>query len=434
MNRESEPPGATKASERIENAARASASLRHDLGQRLDAAVDATFDAEQITWLENLVNLPSFSRSPEDVEKAALFVEASCRELGLEVERVEVSSREFASHRVYSTPGVRHSQQALALVGHVDTVFPRSLGFLAMRREDDAAKPGDKIFGPGVLDMKSGLSAIVFALKAWRAVDPQGWNRCPVRFVCNTDEEVGSPSSAALFERLAPSTWAALIFEAGRVADKIVTRRKGGASFTIQAIGKAAHSGNDHAAGVSAIHALCLLIPQIEALTDYSRNLTINVGTITGGTSRNTVPESAQCEIDARFATKSDADGLVAAIEELVREPFKGYSVPDKLHEVKFELKSRIGRPPMEAIAGTSQLVRAYASCASAVGLGSQEAGLQGGGSDANLLAAAGVPSIDGLGPFGQYFHQTQEWSSLASLRARTKALARFLAACASQD
>lgn len=346
--------------------------------------------------------------------------------LGLSCTKYPDPDGVFADHRVFATAATTDEDATPALVGHVDTVFPRELGFLAFER---SPADGDTIAGPGTLDMKSGLSVIFFALGALRKACPEGYGRLKVRVIINSDEEVGSPSSAPMLAMLAPKLTEALVFEAGRVEDQIVTARKGGGMFKITARGTAAHAGNNHAEGVSAIHGLALLIPKIEAMTDYDRGVTLNVGLIDGGTAKNTVPETASCVVDARFLTKRDADRVVAEIHALVAAPWSsGSPVPARLTNLKFSVSGGVTRPPMEATADSQALRQRYENHAHAVGLKIGEAPLQGGGSDANLLAAAGVPSIDGLGPFGRHFHKVQEWSSLSSLRRRTKALARYLA------
>ncbi len=381
----------------------------------------AAVESAQVPFLAALVQQPSCTREPEDVEAAARIVDDMAAQVGLARRIVADPEARFADHRVYSTPAAAEGP-ALALVGHVDTVFPRSMGFSGFSREGDVAR------GPGVLDMKSGLSSILFALAAVREAAPRAFARLRARFVCVSDEEVGSPSSAGLYRELAPRTEAALVFEAGRTGDAVVTRRKGGAVFELVAHGKAAHAGNRHADGVSAVHGLALLVPRLEALTDYARGVTVNVGVFEGGTAKNTVPESARVLVDARFVRGEDGPWLERAIEALIAEPFAGHEgVPDKLRTLAFELRGGVTRPPMEASDAAQALRGAYERHARAAGLGIGEAPLQGGGSDANLLSAAGVPCIDGLGPYGQHFHERLEWASLESLRRRTEALATFL-------
>jgi len=314
---------------------------------------------------------------------------------------------------VYVTPAAREAARCLALVGHVDTVFPRAMGFFGFERDGDVAR------GPGVLDMKSGLSSMFFALAA--QPDPLA---VPVRLVINSDEEVGSPSSAPLFERVAGRTTEALVFEAGRAEDALVTCRKGAGGFTATARGRAAHAGLAHADGVNAIAALAVVIGRVEALTDYERGVTFNVGLVEGGTSANTVPAEAWCRIDCRYIHPEDRDWA----GEALREAVEGAPLAGRLEGAELSLEGRFHRPAMVATEANRDLLARYARHAAAVGLGHGEAPLQGGGSDANILASHGVPCIDGLGPSGHGVHRTDERCSLDSLRRRTAALAAFLA------
>ena len=394
----------------------------------LDRAVDDAFEADQVPLLRELVELPSYSEAKADVEVAARCFDEAAAAAGLSRTVHPDGTGRYADHRVYATPATGPDDPAVALVGHIDTVFPRSLGFLTFERD------GDTIRGPGVLDMKSGLTVILFALRAVRQVAPAQWARLKARVVLNSDEEVGSPSSRDVLKALAPVTTAALVFEAGRAEDRVITRRKGLARITVEATGQAAHAGLAHARGVNAIHALALVIPAIEGLTDYDRGVTLNVGLIEGGTAKNTVPDRATCLIDGRFETVRDADETLAALRATVEGPLPE-SAPARLREhAALEVSGGLTRPPMEASEASQALRLRYETQAGAVGLKVGEAPLQAGGSDANLLSAYGVPSIDGLGPYGRNYHRVDEWSSLSSLKRRTQALARFLATEAGLD
>ncbi|MEM9460258.1 MAG: M20/M25/M40 family metallo-hydrolase [Myxococcota bacterium] len=408
-----------------------SPSLSGSSRAALHGAVDEAFEREQVPLLRRLVDTPSHTDARDDVEAAAQVLDEAVQQRGLLVERVPDPTGIFADHRIYRTPATGDEDRSLAVVGHVDTVFPRSMGFLTMTRDDGPEGPhtGDIIRGPGVLDMKSGLTCIVFALDALRRTDPQAYARLRLRFVCVSDEEVGSPSSAPLFAALAPRLTAALVFEAGRDEDRIVTCRKGSARFEFAVTGRAAHAGLRHAEGINAIAVLARLVIAAEAITDYERGVTVNVGIISGGTAKNTVPDQARCVIDSRFLTVSDAHEVVVRMEALAADPFGDEpDVPSRLREATVELRGGIARPPMEVLPGTQALRRRYEAHAGAAGLRIGEAPRQGGGSDANLLAAHGVPCIDGLGPYGKFFHNPKEWSSLSSLRRRTQALACLLA------
>lgn len=384
----------------------------------LDGVIDAAF-SEQCRLLETLVEHPSHTHAANDVEQSFAPFDAAVRKLGFAIERVPDPEGRFADHRVCRLQA--KGSPSLALVGHMDTVFPRSLGFLHCEIS------GDRVHGPGALDMKSGLTSMVFALRAIRAVAPERFAELPISLIVVSDEEVGSPSSARqVYANIRSEVRAALVFEAGREADRIATARRGSAVFRIEAVGRAAHAGLKHQEGINAIHALCLLVPAVEALTDYDKPLTCNVGLMEGGTARNTVPESASCVIDVRFERASDGEAVERALRELCTRGVTSTTVP-RIAQARFTLSGGITRPPMEPTPATQDLRRLYERHALSVGLQVGEAPVQGGGSDANLLAAHGIPVIDGLGPAGEHYHRTEEWCSLDSLRRRTKALARLL-------
>lgn len=402
-----------------------------DLTSALARAVDDAFESEQVALLARLVDTPSHSHAKDDVERAFAILDAECAALGLDVERVPDPSGKHADHRVYRTAAARRGERALALVGHMDTVFPRSMGFLSFARDvDERGAPGDVVRGPGTLDMKSGLTSITAALRAVRRAGAHGapsLDDIPLVFVVVSDEEVGSPTSEPLYTRLASSLACALVFEAGRDSDLIVTSRRGSGSITVTAHGRSAHAGNKHEEGVNAIHALALVIPQIEALTDYAKGVTLNCGLVDGGTAKNTVPDRARVVVDLRFTRAVDGDDVIARLRALADAPFAGVPVPERLRAARLVVEGGVARPPMEPGPTTGALRALYEEHAARAGLGVGEAPLQGGGSDANLLAAHGVPVIDGLGPFGKHFHKVEEWSSLSSLRRRTATLAAFV-------
>ncbi len=402
------------------------ASRRNILRQE----VERSFEGDQVLFLERLVNQPSHTAAVDDVEQLQRTIDERAAAVGLSREVVANPGGGYAAHRIHSTPGVGGGDKAVALIGHCDTVYPRSQGFLTFRRDaPDSPSEGDRGYGPGVLDMKSGLTVILFALQALQRAAPDVFANLRARFVCNTDEEVGSPSSEALFRRLAPLTDMALVFEGGRDEDRIITSRKGTGGFKLTVTGRDAHAGNDHAAGVNAIHAMALLIPRVEAMTDYEQGTTVNVGLVRGGTARNSVPGEAQIEIDVRVTGLAAAKALETAMADLAERPFEGLGgVPERLRQVQVRVEGGLQRAPMEATPESQHLRRRYERYASAAGLGVGEAPLQGGGSDASVLAPLGVPVIDGLGPYGKFFHSPKEWCSLSSLRKRTLALALFLA------
>ena len=327
--------------------------------------------------------------------------------------KVLPGGEKFGDHLVWNTaaasaPGAR----PIVLVGHHDTVFPP--GHFEGWRED-----GGRATGPGALDMKGGLSVIRGALAALDDVGALA--ALPIVVVCVADEEVGSPSSTPILRAAASDAACALVFESGRAGDAIITRRKGVGSMGVVMHGKAAHAGNNHKDGVNAIWALARFVDAAQGLTDHARGVTVNVGQITGGTSKNTVPERAECQLDLRYQTVADAEALVAAIKTAAEAA--AAAVPG----ARVEVTGGARRLPLERTDASAALRDEYAACARAAGLGDAEAPLLGGGSDANTVAPLGVPAIDGLGPRGAGFHTTTEYVELATFVPKAEALLRFL-------
>jgi glutamate carboxypeptidase len=314
-------------------------------------------------------------------------------------------SKRYADHLVFTTD----ESPRVALIGHLDTVFPPDT-FEGYRRDGDLRR------GPGVLDMKSGLLVIAWAL---RAIVQSGHELPPLAVVIVSDEEVGSPEGQGIIREAIEGARASLVFESGRAGDAIITRRKGTGLVRVVAKGRAAHAGNAHAEGRNAIRALARFIERAESLTDYTRGVTVNVGTIRGGTSKNTVPEEAEAGIDLRFETVADANALIAQLQAVANESV--------LEGTTLTIEGGVARFPMEATDASRALLAAYGECARGVGLGAGEAALIGGGSDASTSSAMGIASIDGLGPRGKGFHTHDEQVEVATILPKTKALYRFL-------
>jgi len=362
--------------------------------------------------LAPLVDQNSYTENPEGGRK----VGAMLRELfaGPGVDVAVRPSERFADHLVFRTRPQLPNKGAIALVGHLDTVFPPG-SFEGYRRDGDLAR------GPGVLDMKGGLVVIAFALKALAATG--GLDAVPpVRLVIVGDEEVGSPEGQAVIGAAVNGSACALVFEAGRKADAIITRRKGTGGMTAVAHGRAAHAGNAHKEGANAIWAAARFVDAVQRLTDYDRGVTVNVGRVAGGTSKNTVPDRAEVQLDLRFCTRADGEQLVAAVRAAAVRA--GEEVPG----TRVELQGGVARMPLERTDASAQLLAEYAACARVHGLGGDEAPLIGGGSDASTSSALGIPSIDGMGPRGLGFHTKEELIEVASLVPKAQALARFIA------
>jgi glutamate carboxypeptidase len=294
----------------------------------------------------------------------------------------------------------------------MDTVF--GVGTVAARpfRVD-----GRRAYGPGVEDMKSGLVAAVYAARALTELDL--WPGHEVTFFFNSDEEIRSPSSDHIFAREGGVADECYVLEGARDDGSVVTARKGSARLQLHVTGRPSHSGANHPAGRSAIRALAHKILALEALTDYDLGTTVNVGVVKGGLSFNTVPGEAWCDIDIRVMTPALAERAVAAVHAIAaREDVPG---------VTARAEGGITRPPMVRTEHNVAIFQACRRIAALLGRDLTES-LTGGGSDGCLTAAAGAPTLDGLGPAGGGAHTPDEWLDLDTLVPCAAMLAMALA------
>lgn len=362
---------------------------------------------EMLALTRSWVEVNSFTANIDGVNKVGALIREAFALPSLSL--MTIPGAEFGEHMVWRTAA---SGAPILMIGHHDTVFPP--GHFEGWREE-----GGRATGPGALDMKGGLAIIRTALAA---LDDVGLlAKLPVIVACVSDEEVGSPTSAPHLRELARGAACALVFESGRANDMIITRRKGVGAMTVIAHGKAAHAGNNHRDGANAIWALSKFVDAAQAMTSYERGVTVNVGQFSGGTSKNTVPERAECKLDLRYQTVADAEALVADLRAAAAAASS--AVPG----VTLEVQGGVNRLPLERTPASEALRDEYAACARASGLGHGEAPLLGGGSDANTVAPLGVPAIDGLGPRGAGFHTSTEYVELDTFLPKAEALVRFL-------
>jgi glutamate carboxypeptidase len=357
------------------------------------------------TTLRELVEQESPSEDRTAVNAAMSLAERWAREQSSRVKRHRQS--EFGDVLELRFGPSRSSRKPVLLLGHLDTVWP--IGTLAKMpwREADG-----RYWGPGVLDMKAG---VVMALAALSTLHEMKLAR-PVTLLLNSDEEVGSPVSRAITERLALESSAVLVLEPAQgLAYK--TARKGVGHYHVLVTGVAAHSGVDFERGHSAVLELAKLIQTISGFTDLARKLTVNCGVIAGGTRSNVVASSAYTEVDVRIAKARDA----AYVEKL----FRNLKVSDP--KCKLTITGGINRPPMERKAGTIALFKKARALAAEIGFNLDEAAT-GGGSDGNFTAALGVPTLDGMGAVGEGAHAAHESVVVEHLVPRTALLAATIA------
>ena len=288
--------------------------------------------------------------------------------------------------------------EKILLLGHYDTVHPR--GSFPMRQE------GDRLLGPGVLDMKSGLIAAIWIIRAFRQLGIEPDKQLVV--VMNGDEEIGSAESLPVIRRLAADAKAALVMEPAADGGALKTGRKGQMELTVSISGKASHAGAGHAAGINAIEEMAHEILYLQGLTDYPAGTTVNVGVCSGGSKSNVVPDHAEMEIDCRFTS-------AAACTELKR---KILEQPVVVPGTSRTVRIRGEFPPMEQTAGNLALYARAEEAASVLGI-PLEHRFVGGRSDGNLVAAMGIPVLDGLGAEGEFMHSPREYMRLSTYLSR---------------
>jgi len=300
----------------------------------------------------------------------------------------------------------------ILLLGHHDTVW--ELGTL---REMPFCARGGKLYGPGVLDMKTGLAQIWFAIRSLKEI--YGALPRPVTVLSVADEEVGSRTSRPLTEKLARECAAVLVLEPGQgPAGALKTARKGIGHYHVKVRGCAAHAGVDFAAGSSAIVELAKQIQAITKFTDSRRGITVNPGVVRGGTRSNVVAAEAEVEVDVRIAHARDG--------KMLAKKFHALKTFDKKCSV--ESSGGINRPPMERTPAIAALFRKAKSLARQMDARWHlEEAATGGGSDGNFTAALGIPTLDGLGAVGEGAHAGHESVLVAELARRTALLAALI-------
>jgi glutamate carboxypeptidase len=366
--------------------------------------------ASIVALIRELAECESPSDHPPSVNR---FVDLLASKLG-DVAKVRTfRGGRFGRHMrcEFNLPGPRKPRGGgILALAHSDTVWP--LGTLAQMpfRQKDG-----RLWGPGVLDMKSGIAFFLFAARALRELDVPVARRVVLQV--NSDEEVGSETSRPLTEEAARSSAAVLVLEPGTgLAGKIKTARKGVGDYTVTVKGRASHAGVDFQNGASAIVELARQIERIAGFTRLDRGITVNPGVIAGGTRTNVVAAEARCEVDIRVARMKDAPGL--------DRKFHGLRPFDKRCAIQVE--GGVNRPPMERTAGIRKLFQTARGWAKELGVDLEESST-GGGSDGNFTAALGVPTLDGLGGVGEGAHAVNESILIDRIADRTALLAMLL-------
>lgn len=360
-------------------------------------------EQEMLALLERIVRINSHTPNKAGTDAVGDVLRATMRDLGFTVTtapREEVGDHVIARNAAAARLGADERQ--VLFCGHMDTVFPDDGSFDCFREE------GERIVGPGVVDMKGGLVTGIYALAA---LDAHGLlDDMPVTFVFNSDEETGSYQSRDLIMDEARKSAFAFVFECAGLGGETTTGRKGKTTFKLRFTGRAGHAGSFAGDKPSAVVELARKTLALEALNDAGRGVSVNVGLVSGGIGPNTVAPQAGAVVECRYRTAADGDALVVAVRALADAP--------ETPGTAVELEVVPGRPPMEQGEANRKLLSYVDSAGRELDVPVAE-DYRGGVSDANYIAHAGVPVLDGLGPCGDRDHSPDEFMVTGSLARR---------------
>jgi glutamate carboxypeptidase len=377
-----------------------------ELGKKLLEVAEAEKEA-MISFLQELASMESPSDVPESQIPVQMHLTRALEDLGFRVER---TAGRTSGGILFAEPLDRDpSRPSQLMLGHSDTVW--KLGTLDTM---PVVLEGNRLRGPGVFDMKAGLTQMIFALRILRTLGMEP-EVTPLVLV-NSDEETGSSESGEAIRRVAQEVVRAFIPEPGMgMEGKVKTVRKGVSRFSVRVLGKAAHAGLDPTGGASAILELSYLVQALHAMTDLERGLSVNVGTVSGGTRPNVIAPEATAEVDVRILAAEDA----VEIEERIRglEP----AVPG----TSIEIDGGLLIPPLERTPRNQALWRMARGAATELGLELEET-ISGGGSDGNTTSLF-TATLDGIGAVGDGAHAPHEFLFVDKQVERCALLARLL-------
>jgi glutamate carboxypeptidase len=366
--------------------------------------------AATVQLIERMAACESPSGSPEPVNGLVDLLVAETKDIA-RAERIKTKAFGDVLRLSFSVSPTSSPKKRVLGIGHSDTVWPTgTLASMPVRQGKG------RLWGPGVLDMKSGLAFFLAAVRMLKELQAPVAREVVLLIV--PDEELGSPESRPITEREASASDLVLVLEPGTgLEGRLKTARKGVGRYRLSIQGRAAHSGVDFENGVNAILEAARQIERIGTFTDLKRGITVNPGVVHGGTRSNVVAAQAQVEVDLRAVTNKDANAIDRKLKAL--RPF------DK--RCSLTVEGGLNRPPMERTKTVAALFARAHTIAAELGISIDESST-GGGSDGNFTAALGIPTLDGLGGVGEGAHAQNESILLDRVPDRVALLAALIA------
>ncbi|MFL5697494.1 MAG: M20 family metallopeptidase [Ktedonobacteraceae bacterium] len=360
--------------------------------------------------LKTIVNIDSGTYTRSGVDRVGAYLQERFQVFSFST-RFDRQER-FGNHLIATHTGNAPTGPSILLIGHIDTVF--SEGEAQRRPFAISQQNGGRIAtGPGVLDMKSGVLIGMYGLHI--LISAQEANYKQATFICNTDEEIGSPSSKPLIQELARQADAVIVLEPGRAKGTVVSSRRGSGQYRVEVRGVSAHAGVEPQKGRNAILELSYQVQKMQALNGTIPGTTLSVGIIRGGERTNIVPDYAYCEMDVRVSDEAGLEAIEAAMHKVASKTV--------LQGTSITLSGGMSCMPFERSKRNEHLIQLVKEAGSELGLNIEDVG-SGGASDANNAAVVDVPTIDGLGAGGGLAHNPGEYIELDYLPTRIALLA----------
>ena len=373
---------------------------KHQTVERAEQIIEPYLDD-----LKAIVNIDSGTYTKAGVDRVGAYLQERFHDFGFST--YFDSQQEYGNHLVAIHKGSASNGPRILLIGHIDTVFPA--GEVERRPFAISQRDGKRIAtGPGVLDMKSGVLIGMYGLHL--LIDAQKANYQSATFVCNSDEEIGSPVSKPLIQELVRQSDAVIVLEPGRAISTVVSSRRGIGVYSVEVRGISAHAGVEPQRGRNAILELAHQVIGMQALHGTIPGTSLSVGLIRGGERTNVVPDFASCEMDVRVSDEAGLQAIEVAMRKVTSKKV--------LDGTQITLSGGIRAMPFERSERNTYLVQLAKEAGKELGLKIEDLG-SGGASDANNTAPLGVPTIDGLGAGGGLAHNPGEYIELDYLPTR---------------
>jgi len=353
-----------------------------------------------------LANFETPTSSKPHVDQLGAFIEGQLRELGAQVHR---EPREQVGDILLAKWNADRPGKPILFMMHMDTVWP--LGTLATR---PVHVEGDKLIGPGTYDMKASIALVLTSIRTLQKFS--AFPDRPIWALFTSDEETGSTHSWDYIEETAKQVGLALVMEFAAKEEGLKTWRKGIGHYTVNVRGKSSHAGNAPEKGINAVVELAHQTLRLTELNALDKGTSVSVTVCHGGTATNVIPDQAMAKVDVRFTTRSEAERVDKFINNL-QPVLTGATLST-------EIDSK--RPPMERDATMIACYEQAKAIAAKYGMNLPEDG-SGGGSDGNITASIGVPTLDGLGSHGEGAHAVTEQCLIPSMPRRAVLLSAMM-------